>query len=100
MAGIAEGIYWATDNGAKVINLSLGGTTSSSSLASAVNYAWNRGVVVVAALVAVIPPLVFGGEWHEWIYKGLAILLIGCPCALVISTPAAIAASQIGRAHV
>ena len=48
-AGIAEGIYWATDNGAKVINLSLGGTTSSSSLASAVNYAWNRGVVVVAA---------------------------------------------------
>ncbi|GGA90837.1 ATPase [Brucella endophytica] len=50
-------------------------------------------VVVVAALVAVLPPLVMGASWNEWIYKGLAILLIGCPCALVISTPAAIAAA-------
>ncbi|MDQ0304321.1 heavy metal translocating P-type ATPase [Ancylobacter polymorphus] len=49
-------------------------------------------VVVVAALVAVVPPLAFGAAWDEWIYKGLALLLIGCPCALVISTPAAIAA--------
>jgi Cd2+/Zn2+-exporting ATPase len=50
-------------------------------------------VVVVAALVAIIPPLFLGGVWNEWVYKGLAVLLIGCPCALVISTPAAIAAS-------
>ncbi|PDT25898.1 heavy metal translocating P-type ATPase [Rhizobium sp. L9] len=54
---------------------------------------YTPGVVVVAALVAVVPPPFFGGAWSEWIYKGLAILLIGCPCALVISTPAAIAAS-------
>lgn len=56
------------------------------------NY-YTPAVVVVAALVALVPPLAFGEGWNEWIYKGLAILLIGCPCALVISTPAAIAAA-------
>ncbi len=56
--------------------------------------AWyTPGVVAVAALVALVPPLAAGAPWSEWIYKGLAILLIGCPCALVISTPAAIAAA-------
>jgi Zn2+/Cd2+-exporting ATPase len=53
---------------------------------------YTPAVLVVGALVAVVPPLVLGEPWGEWIYKGLAILLIGCPCALVISTPAAIAA--------
>ncbi len=46
---IANGIIWAADNGAKVINLSLGGSASSTTLENAVNYAWNKGVVVVAA---------------------------------------------------
>ncbi len=54
---------------------------------------YTPGVMVVAALIAVTPPLAMGGDWGEWIYKGLAVLLIGCPCALVISTPAAIAAA-------
>ncbi|MDE2198553.1 MAG: cadmium-translocating P-type ATPase [Rhodospirillales bacterium] len=54
---------------------------------------YTPGVMVVAALIAIVPPLVLAADWSEWIYKGLAILLIGCPCALVISTPAAIAAA-------
>jgi Cd2+/Zn2+-exporting ATPase len=54
---------------------------------------YTPAVMVVSALIAVIPPLFFGQSWNEWIYKGLAVLLIGCPCALVISTPAAIAAA-------
>ncbi|CAH1650942.1 Zinc/cadmium/lead-transporting P-type ATPase [Hyphomicrobiales bacterium] len=57
-------------------------------------------IVVLSALVAVVPPLVFSGAWDEWIYKGLTLLLIGCPCALVISVPAAIASSlSAGARH-
>ena len=54
---------------------------------------YTPAVMVVAALIAILPPLVAGQSWDEWVYKGLAVLLIGCPCALVISTPAAIAAA-------
>ncbi len=51
---------------------------------------YTPGVIVVSALIAFVPPLLFGADMTQWIYKGLAILLIGCPCALVLSTPAAI----------
>ncbi|MCU5771243.1 zinc/cadmium/mercury/lead-transporting ATPase [Erwiniaceae bacterium BAC15a-03b] len=47
-------------------------------------------IMALALLVTLIPPLLFAAEWQPWIYKGLTLLLIGCPCALVISTPAAI----------
>jgi len=53
---------------------------------------YTPGVLAVGALVAIVPPFFLGGLWSAWVYKGLAILLIGCPCALVFSTPAAIAA--------
>ena len=51
---------------------------------------YTPAVVAVAALAALVPPLVFGAAFETWLYRGLALLLIGCPCALVLSTPAAI----------
>ena len=48
-------------------------------------------VMAIALLVIVVPPLALGGEWATWLYRGLALLLIACPCALVLSTPAAVA---------
>ncbi|EFB72650.1 cadmium-exporting ATPase [Providencia rustigianii DSM 4541] len=47
-------------------------------------------IMLISALVIVIPPVFFSAPWETWIYRGLTLLLIGCPCALVISTPAAI----------
>jgi len=44
-------------------------------------------VVALAALVAIIPPLFLGGEWSDWIYRSLVLLIISCPCALVLSVP-------------
>lgn len=48
-------------------------------------------VMALAALIVILPPLLMDGEWATWLYRGLALLLIACPCALVLSTPAAIA---------
>ena len=51
---------------------------------------WTPGVLAVSVVVAIVPPLLAGANWHTWLYKGISILLIGCPCALLLSVPAAI----------
>ena len=54
---------------------------------------WTPGAMIVSALVILVPPLLFGGAWGTWVYRGLAVLLIACPCALVISVPASMASA-------
>ncbi|MGL4485577.1 MAG: zinc/cadmium/mercury/lead-transporting ATPase [Yersinia sp. (in: enterobacteria)] len=51
---------------------------------------YTPAIMLFSLLVMLVPPLAFAEPWETWIYRGLTLLLIGCPCALVISTPAAI----------
>lgn len=60
---------------------------------------YTPAIMLVALLVTVVPPLLLGAPWEGWIYKGLTLLLIGCPCALVISTPAAITSGLAAAAR-
>jgi Cd2+/Zn2+-exporting ATPase len=53
-------------------------------------YYYTPAVMMIAVLIAVVPPLVTGGGLYEWIYRSLVLLVIACPCALVISTPVTI----------
>lgn len=56
-------------------------------------------VFLIALMVALVPPLVFGLPWYDWIYKALVLLVIACPCALVISTPVAVVSGLAAAAR-
>src|SRR5262245_12533627 len=60
---------------------------------------YTPSVIVLAILLAVLPPLFTGAAWHTWIYRGLVLLVVSCPCALVISTPVSVVAALAAAAR-
>ncbi len=54
---------------------------------------YTPAVMGLAAAVLLVPPFLFGGSWDHWLYNALVLLVIACPCALVISTPVTIVAA-------
>ena len=114
-----EDVFAGTINGAGVLDVRVTRLASDSTIARIIRMveeaqeqkaptqrfvesfaAWyTPGVVVVAALMATVPPLFFGGAWSDWVYRSLVLLVVSCPCALVISTPVTIVSAIAAAAR-
>lgn len=60
---------------------------------------YTPAVMILALLVGIVPPLLFAAPWMDWIYRALVLLVIACPCALVISTPVSVVAGLTAMAR-
>lgn len=60
---------------------------------------YTPAIMAIAALVILVPPLFFGQPWMKWLYEGLAILIVGCPCSLVLSSPIALVSGMTRSAR-
>ncbi|MEN2667440.1 HAD-IC family P-type ATPase [Listeria aquatica] len=56
---------------------------------------YTPAIMLFAVMIAFLPPLLFGADFSKWLYEGLAVLIIGCPCALILSSPVAIVSGSL-----
>ncbi len=116
---VGDSVFAGTMNGAGTLELRTNKPSSDSTLARIVRMVegvqhrrapseqfvekfsryYTPAMMLLAAGVSIIPPLVTGGDWGDWFYHGMVILLISCPCALVISTPVSIVAALASAAR-
>ena len=117
--GVGDEVFSGTINGSGVIEIEATQPASNSTIARIVHMVeeaqsrrapaqrfvdvfaryYTPSVVLAATLVALAPPLALGGSWSEWFYRALILLVVACPCALVISTPVAIVSAIAASAR-